>query len=103
MTKIKLNNSLSHTIVKLFRKVNRIHNRQLASLQLTAEQAHLLSVLWHNERMTIGQLQMVLALSSGTMAGAIDRMEKKGLIKRIKNKDDKRITFIEACVPDSLG
>ena len=95
MAKVKLESSLSNAVVKLFRKVNRVHNRALSELKLTAEQVHLLSVLWNKGRMTIGELQGLLSLSSGTIAGAIDRMEKKGLIKRVKSKEDKRVTYIE--------
>ena len=95
MVLLNLENSLSNSIVKLFRRVNRAHNRQFAALSLTAEQVHLLSILWNKGSMTIGALQNHLNLSSGTIAGAIDRMEKKGLLRRVKSSKDKRITYIE--------
>ena len=102
MAQLNLDNSISHSIVKLFRKINRAHNRQFSTSDLTAEQVHLLSVLWQKDMMTIGQLQTELSLSSGTIAGALDRMEKKGFIRRTKNKTDKRITFIEASFPRDI-
>ena len=95
MSKLLLEDSLSNAVVKLFRKVNRIHNNQLAILGLTAEQVHILSIIWDKGNMTIGALQHELSLSSGTMAGAIDRMEKKGLLERQKSDQDKRVTFIK--------
>ncbi len=95
MGKVSPKTSLSNAVVKLFRKVNRAHNRALSKFDLTAEQVHILSILWSNGKLTIGELQKEVSLSSGTIAGAIDRMEKRKLIMRIKNPNDKRVTFIQ--------
>jgi len=39
-----------------------------------------LSVLWLEGPLTIGELQAILALGSSTLTGTIDRMEKAGLV-----------------------
>jgi MarR family transcriptional regulator, organic hydroperoxide resistance regulator len=88
--------SLPHALVRLFRYVNRAHNRALGAYELTAEQAHVLALLWQLGPQTIGQLQRQLALSSPTLTGAITRMEAQRLVRRAPSPTDKRVTVIEA-------
>jgi DNA-binding MarR family transcriptional regulator len=91
----RLGQSFDHALVRLFRLVNRIHNRGLRSTGLSAEQAHILMVLWVRGAMTIGALQKQLALSSATLTGAIDRMEADGLLRRVPSAEDRRAFVIE--------
>lgn len=91
--------SASHAVVKLFRHVNRATNRAVAELDLSGEQAHVLIALWEMGPVTIGQLQRELALSSATLTGAIDRMEKAELVRRVAVPGDRRAFLIEARVP----
>jgi MarR family transcriptional regulator, organic hydroperoxide resistance regulator len=88
--------SLGHALVRAFRRVNRAHNRALKSLGLTAEQAHVLVVLWGEGPMKIGDLQRVVMLSSGTLTGSLDRMEKAGLLRRRPDPADGRAFIVEA-------
>jgi DNA-binding MarR family transcriptional regulator len=91
--------SLSHATVRLFRLVNRATNRAVAAFDLSGEQAHVLMALWEMGPVTIGVLQRELALSSATLTGAIDRMEKQGLVRRIPSPDDRRASVSEPRVP----
>src|SRR5262249_34694416 len=87
--------SISNALVRLFRLVNRIHNRGLRATGLSAEQAHILMTLWVRGSMTIGALQKHLALSSATLTGAIDRMEADGHLRRVPSPDDRRAFVVE--------
>src|SRR5439155_2487094 len=87
--------SLGHALVRAFRHVNRAHNRALLPFDLSAEQAHVLVTLWLSGPMKIGDLQRALVLSSGTLTGAIDRMERAGLVRRAPDPDDGRAWRIE--------
>ncbi|HMG57915.1 MAG TPA: MarR family transcriptional regulator, partial [Kofleriaceae bacterium] len=80
------------------RLVNRVHNRAVAGHGVSAEQAHILSVLWAAGPITIGQLQRQVALSSGTLTGAIDRMAAQGMVRRAASPDDHRAVVIEPLV-----
>lgn len=82
-------------MVRLFRLVNRSHNRALRPLGLSAEQAHILGILWFEGPMTIGELQRLLALSSSTLTGAVDRMERMELIRRVPVAGDRRAWRLE--------
>jgi DNA-binding MarR family transcriptional regulator len=91
----RLRASLGNAVVRLFRLVNRVHNRAIAAHGVSAEQAHILSVLWAAGPITMGQLQRQVALSSGTLTGAIDRMEAQGMVRRAPSPDDHRAFVIE--------
>ena len=90
MQDIRLSDALGDVIVRVFRRVNRLHNRALKPHGLSAEQAHILQVLWLEGPMSIGRLQRHLFLSSATLTGAIDRMEKIELVKRMPDPEDRR-------------
>jgi len=91
----RLRASLGNSVVRLFRLVNRVHNRAIATHGVSAEQAHILSVLWVTGPITMGQLQRQVALSSGTLTGAIDRMEAQGMVRRAPSPGDHRAIVIE--------
>ncbi len=95
----RLRASLGNAMVRLFRLVNRVHNRAIDRHGLSAEQAHILSVLWTLGPITIGQLQRQVALSSGTLTGAIDRMAAQGMVRRAASPADHRAVVIEPRVP----
>jgi DNA-binding MarR family transcriptional regulator len=80
---------------KLFRLVARDHNRALKSLGVSAVQANILAVLWTLGPLTMGQLMEELAMGSSTLTGAIDRMEREGLVKRAKVPGDRRAFRVE--------
>jgi DNA-binding MarR family transcriptional regulator len=92
----RLKTSLANAVVRLFRLVNRVHNRKLKEIGISAEQAHVLSVLEVAGPMTIGSLQKLLSLSSPTLTGAIDRLELQDLVRRVPSRDDRRAYVIES-------
>ncbi len=91
----RLTDSLGYALVRAFRRVNRDCNNLLRPHGLSAEQAHILLLLWFEGPMKIGELQRELLLSSGTITGAIDRMEKNGLVRRTADETDARAFRIE--------
>jgi DNA-binding MarR family transcriptional regulator len=95
----RLRASLANAVVRLFRIVNRTHNRVIKPAGVSAEQAHVLTILDQLGPMTIGQLQQMLALSSPTLTGAIDRLEAQGLVRRKRSDDDQRAFVIEGLLP----
>ncbi|SRR5258706_10266830 len=98
----RLRASLPHAVVRFFRLMNREHNRAFQTLGVSAEQAHVLSLLWELGPMTIGELQRQLALSSPTLTGAIDRMEQQKLVRRVPSPTDRRAFRIEPTAPAAL-
>jgi DNA-binding MarR family transcriptional regulator len=91
----RLRRSLGYALVRAFRAVNRAGNRALKPHGLSAEQAHILLVLWLEGPMRMTDLQRIVMLSSGTLTGAIDRMEKAGLVRRAPDAEDRRAWRVE--------
>jgi DNA-binding MarR family transcriptional regulator len=91
----KLDQSLGYALARAFRAVNRATNRALAGHGLSSEQAHVLLILWVEGSMKVGELQRILSLSSGTLTGALDRMERAGLLRRLPDPDDRRAFRVE--------
>ncbi len=91
----RLRDSISNRLGKLFRVMARAHNRALKRHEVSAVQAHILATLWLGGPMTIGELQNVLLLGSSTLTGAIDRMEKVGLVRRLPVAGDRRAFRLE--------
>jgi DNA-binding MarR family transcriptional regulator len=91
----RLRRSLGYALVRAFRAVNRASNRALRPHGLSAEQAHILLVLWLEGAMRMSELQRIVMLSSGTLTGAIDRMERAGLVRRVPDPDDGRAWRVE--------
>ncbi|HEY5924559.1 MAG TPA: MarR family transcriptional regulator [Kofleriaceae bacterium] len=95
----RLLGSLANAVVRLFRQVNRVHNRLFADHDVSAEQAHILLLLGVHGPMTIGRLQRQLSLSSATLTGAIDRLESQELVRRTPSPHDGRAFVIESLLP----
>jgi DNA-binding MarR family transcriptional regulator len=68
----------------------RVYNRALTPFEISSVQAHILATLWIEGAMTIGELQAHMMLGSSTLTGAIDRMERAGLLKRQPVEGDRR-------------
>ena len=96
----RLRTNLANLVVRVFRQVNRVHNRLFADHDVSAEQAHILLILGVYGSMPIGRLQKMLALSSATLTGAVDRLAAQGLVKRVPSPLDARSFVIESRLPE---
>lgn len=83
---------------KLLRKLSKEYNSAAVKFvkrdfNLTKPQ---LSVLYQlqDEPRTIGQICEEVELSYSTVSGIIDRLERDGWVKRIRDKDDRRLIWI---------
>lgn len=69
--------------------------RELQPLDITAAQFVVFNSIAKGRGSTIGDLCRVLGYDSGAMTRLLDRIEKKGLIRRVANPDDRRSYLIE--------
>ena len=60
---------------------------KLSEYDLTPSQYGVLSCLWQREFATPKQISEILCLETSTISGVLDRMQKKGLIDRVINKE----------------
>lgn len=65
-------------------------SQQLAPYDITPSQYGVLNCLWGKEYNTPKQIAEALCLETSTVSGVLDRMQKKGLLDRIINTEDRR-------------
>ena len=72
-----------------------IHSRKLtAHYQITGPQLVCLLTIVENKKMTVKELADNVYLSPSTVVGILDRLEKKGLIHRERDREDRRLVNI---------
>ncbi|WP_100487788.1 MarR family winged helix-turn-helix transcriptional regulator [Sporolactobacillus pectinivorans] len=69
---------------------NQLENELIKKFDVTLSQWAVLSIVWEEEGITLSTIQEVLHVKVSTASGVIKRMEKRGLIKRVQNENDKR-------------
>lgn len=65
-------------------------NSKLSAYDITPSQYGVLSCLWQRDFATPKQISEILCLETSTISGVLDRMQKKGLIDRVINREDRR-------------
>jgi DNA-binding MarR family transcriptional regulator len=92
----------TEALVERITKINKLLKRSLAETAegfgLTLEDWELLAKLrWIGApyRVTPGHLADQLSLSPAAMTGRIDRLEKRGLIRRLPDREDRRSVQVE--------
>ncbi|HHV98335.1 MAG TPA: MarR family transcriptional regulator [Clostridiaceae bacterium] len=89
-------------VIKLLKQVKNVVSRNMCSqfkeLNLTGTQSMLIGILAHNQKIKISDLSSKLGLSNSTVSGIIDRLESRGLVKRIRSQEDRRVVYV--CVSD---
>jgi len=64
--------------------------RWIADAGLSTSDFQLLETLLHKGPLTITEIQKKVLLATGSMTAAVDRVEKRGLVKRTASKGDRR-------------
>ena len=61
---------------------------------LTVSQADVLFTLGNTEGLTFGEIGAKTLITKGTLTGVVDRLEAKGLVRRVPSSDDRRCTRV---------
>lgn len=69
-------------------------NRLIETYNLNPTEFAVLELLYHKGRQPIQKIGQKILLSSGSMTYVVDKLEKKGLLKREYCTEDKRITYM---------
>lgn len=82
----------------LLRKISAIIKRRgrdiLTDFKITPPQFHALLVLRKNGDMIIGELGQAMYLACSTATDLVDRMERNGLVERVRDTSDRRVVRI---------
>src|SRR5215471_21578957 len=79
-------------------RIKRMHNETLDQLGLTLSDWHVLTALrWSGApyRRKAGWLARRADLTSGAMTSRLDALEKDGLVRRLRDPDDRRSVLVE--------
>ena len=92
------NLSISNEILKALRKIIRaidLNSKKISKkYNLTGPQLLVLKELFDQGSCPVGNLAKQISLSHATVTEIVDRLEKKGYVKRIKSEEDKRKIFV---------
>lgn len=91
-------------IIKLLKQVMDLVKQNVElnfkEINLTGPQGMLVGTLAHCGEMKISDLSEKLGLSNSTVSGIVDRLEKQGLVERIRSEKDRRVVYV--CVSDEF-
>jgi DNA-binding MarR family transcriptional regulator len=79
-------------------RIKRMHNETLEQLGMTMSDWHVLTALrWSGApyRRKAGWLARRADLTSGAMTSRLDALEKEGLVRRLRDPDDRRSVLVE--------
>ena len=92
---IRLENQLCFPLYACAKEIVRQYRKPLEPLNLTYTQYIVMMVLWEFGGMTEGELGQKVRLDSGTLAPLLKRLEKQGLIERIRPESNERKLFLK--------
>ena len=91
---IRLDNQLCFPLYACAKEVVRQYRKPLDEIGLTYTQYVVMMVLWECGGMTEGELGRRVHLDSGTLAPLLKRLEKQGLVNRIRPDNNERKLFL---------
>ena len=87
---LKLENQLCFPMYACAKEIVRRYKPFLDEIGLTYTQYITMLVLWEERSLSVKQLGAKLYLDSGTLTPVLKTLEKKGLLKRERSKEDER-------------
>lgn len=101
MSNITAKNAAKQSFMPLVRELVRTYQAFAAydaagflDTELTVPQADVLFTLGNTDGLTFKEIGHLTLITKGTLTGIIDRMEAKGLVRRINLEDDRRCTRV---------
>ena len=91
MYTIKTSNEL---MGKIHRGMRRFFEFQMKKYGITPPQFEVLISLWTEDGLVLSELSKRLSRDGPTITGIIDRMEKKGLVRRERSTTDRRVIMV---------
>ncbi|MBR5767825.1 MAG: MarR family transcriptional regulator [Clostridia bacterium] len=91
---LKLENQLCFPLYAAAREIVKKYSPLLKDLDLTYTQYIVMMVLWEEESATVTKLGNRLFLDSGTLTPLIRILEKKGYVRKQRDKTDERIVTV---------
>lgn len=85
-------------VVKLLKQImvliKNSNSHSCGKMNLTGPQGMLIGILAHLGEMKISDLSEKMGLSNSTVSGIVDRLEKQGIVERVRSKEDRRVVQV---------
>lgn len=81
-------------IKEIYANTMGIVSRNLRESGLTNQQIMVIKLIAHNKQVNISQLCEEMSLAKGTVSGIVARLEGAGYVKKVKDENDKRNTYV---------
>jgi MarR family transcriptional regulator, organic hydroperoxide resistance regulator len=85
-------------VTKVLKKIHQVVKQRMEEhfkdSNLTVPQGMLIGILAHHGEMKVSDLSEKLGLSNSTVSGIIDRLERQGVVERVRSSEDRRIVYI---------
>lgn len=81
-------------IKEIYANTMGIVSENLKESGFTNQQVMVIKLIAHNGQVTISQLCDEMFLAKGTVSGIVKRLEEAGYVRKIKNENDKRNTYV---------
>ena len=91
---LKLENQLCFPLYAAAREVVKRYHPFLSEIGLTYTQYVALMVLWEYGQVSVKTLGEKLHLDSGTLTPMLKELEKKGILTRMRSKEDERVLLV---------
>ncbi|WP_208558773.1 MarR family winged helix-turn-helix transcriptional regulator [Marinilactibacillus kalidii] len=83
------------TILRAASSVERVVKEDMTSYDLNATEFTVMEYLYNKGKQPIQMIGKKILLASSSITYVIDRLEEKGLVKRVADVKDRRVTFAE--------
>lgn len=91
---MQLNECINFLLSTAQKKVNQYFTEKIAICDVTPVQYAVLNCLWNNDYLAPSQISQELSMDSSSITGLLDRMENKGLVKRVPHAEDRRALHV---------
>ena len=82
-------------LAQCYQTFEQFSNADLRRTKLTPSQFDIIATLGNTEGMTFRELGERTLITKGTLTGVIDRLEERGLVRRVAQTDDRRCTLVQ--------
>ena len=87
---LKLENQLCFPLYAFAKEIVKLYKPFLDEINLTYTQYITMMVLWEHTTLTVKELGKHLYLDSGTLTPLLKKLEKEGLVSRLRSAEDER-------------
>lgn len=87
--------NLNHLIIEFYEKLSSWEYSVVRGQELTLSQMHAIEILGLHQAMRMKELAEKMGVTTGSLTVVVDKLVKKGLVKRTPHESDRRSLIVE--------